>query len=418
MEILNEEMAKSREIRIKYSGKRASTSNYWKLMKGQQKDMRQLDVMGKKTAFENRYREWLKADPEREKRYGQALEDIKNYYEQTADVKRFGRYYFETLLLGNDYTLMAYRFRTLWQKYQDEGADYEPTDEELEALRKRVEGYYKNIEPEVEKRLLGELFQVFSDAFADDQLPAYFTQVREEYDNDFSQWADDMFKESMFTDKEKLMAYLDAPSKAQLDNDPVFKMFRALWQHSTALSESSKDYNAPFRNARMSYLAGIMEMKAGEKLYPDANGTLRLTAGTVRGYQPRDGVWHRWQTTARGILEKEQGGEEVYQIGDKHKEMIQEKDYGPYGENGQLPVCFLSDLDITGGNSGSPVFNGKGELIGLAFDGNWESVSGDIYFNVEKNRTISVDIRYVLWVIDRLAGAGNIMEELVIIEPK
>lgn len=417
MEILNEEMAKSREIRIKYSGKRASTSNYWKLMKGQQKDMRQLDVMGKKTAFENRYREWLKADPEREKRYGQALKDIQSYYEQTAVASRFGRYYFETLLLGNDYTLMAYRFRGLWQKYQDKGADYEPTGEELEALRKRVEGYYKNIEPEVEKRLLGELFQVFSDAFADDELPAYFTQVREEYDNDFSLWADDMFKESMFTDKEKLLAYLDAPGKAQLDNDPVFQMYYALWQHSAALSEESEPYNGPFHNARKLYLAGIMEMESDKQLYPDANGTLRLTAGTVRGYQPRDGVWYRWQTHAKGILEKEQGGEEVYQISDKHKEMIQEKDYGPYGENGQLPVCFLSDLDITGGNSGSPVFNGRGELIGLAFDGNWESVSGDIYFNVEKNRTISVDIRYVLWVIDHLAGAGRIMGELDIIKP-
>jgi hypothetical protein len=196
------------------------------------------------------------------------------------------------------------------------------------------------------------------------------------------------------------------------DEDPLVKynssLIQALFMAQSTYRDASTKINLP----RRSYLAAIREMEQNKPMYPDANSTMRVTYGQVLDYYPIDGVHYLHYTTAQGILEKEIPNDPEFDVPAKLKTLIETKDFGPYAENGVLPVCFLSNNDITGGNSGSPVINANGELIGLAFDGNWEALSSDIVFNTELQRCINVDVRYVLFIIDKYAGAGYLLKEM------
>jgi hypothetical protein len=245
--------------------------------------------------------------------------------------------------------------------------------------------------------------------------PDIFSEIAATYNDNYEAFVDNMFRESVFATEEKILAFLENPSLEVLENDPAFKAAQSIEEKYAELSENNDAFTSDLGKGQRLYIAGLMEMQKEKVFYPDANFTMRLTYGTVGDYDPRDAVHYKHYTTLKGVMEKEDPTDVEFIVEPKLKELYETKDYGLYGKDGIMPVCFTTNNDITGGNSGSPTLNGNGELIGLAFDGNWESISVDIAFEPELAKTIVVDIRYVLFIIDKFAGATHLVEEMDIV---
>ena len=225
-----------------------------------------------------------------------------------------------------------------------------------------------------------------------------------------------MYDASIFTDQSKLNEFLQNPSKKVLDKDPLYQFASQFIDHYRGvITPMSGESMSTIDNSNRLFVNGLRQMNANKTYYPNANSTMRVTYGNVLDYFPADAVSYNYFTTIEGVMEKEDPSNDEFIVPAKLKELYNKKDYGQYGENGTLNVCFLTNTDITGGNSGGPVINGKGELIGCAFDGNWEAMSGDIAFEPELQRTIAVDVRYILFIIDKYAGAQNIIDELTLV---
>ncbi|RMG82788.1 MAG: serine protease, partial [Bacteroidetes bacterium] len=212
--------------------------------------------------------------------------------------------------------------------------------------------------------------------------------------------------------------FLDNPDAKTLKKDAAFNLFNSFFSnYMQVVRPNYSAAEAKIEKGMRLFTRGLREMQTAKKFYPDANSTLRLTYGTVQDYYPKDAVYYNYYTTIEGIMEKEDPSNPEFVVPEKLKELYKKKDYGQYAEkDGTLRVCFLTNTDITGGNSGSPVINSKGELIGCAFDGNWEAMSGDIAFEPELQRTIAVDIRYVLFIIDKFAGAKHLIDEMKLVK--
>jgi hypothetical protein len=245
-------------------------------------------------------------------------------------------------------------------------------------------------------------------------LPSNILAVNGKYKGDVDKYVKDYFRRSMLVDQDKFMAFLEKPDLVSLQKDPAYMAYQAS-KKQLEIRNALHELNADAERGHRLYMKGRMEMDREKAFYSDANSTLRLTYGSVGDYIPRDAVRYDYSTTLSGVMEKEEPGSFEFTVPARLKELYEQKDYGPYGENGTMPVCFTTNNDITGGNSGSPLINARGELIGLAFDGNWEAMSGDIAFETELQKCINVDIRYVLFVIDKFAGAGHLVEEMTLI---
>jgi hypothetical protein len=237
------------------------------------------------------------------------------------------------------------------------------------------------------------------------------------FKGNFSAYANYVFSKSVFTSQEKVNKLLNKPTAKVLEKDPATLLGNAFLDIQQTIRKRYSEINELSAKGERLYIRGLREMKKESKtFYPDANFTMRLTYGSVGDYYPADAVHYDFYSTLAGVMEKEDPSNWEFYVPEKLKELYNKRDYGPYGKNGEMIVGFISNNDITGGNSGSPVMNARGELIGLAFDGNWEAMSGDIIFEPDLQRTISVDIRYVLFIIDKFAGAKNIIDELTIVK--
>ncbi len=411
-ELMMQDMEVSEKVRIQYASKYSGSSNYWKFSIGQSESLKRLKIKQEKQKIEDKFSQWIAADPVRNEKYGEALDLIKNSIEGRAEFQHSQQYLMECLLRGSEVVGAAMRAGTLLTVLQEE--DKENTDKTIEQLKERMGGFYKNYNMPTDRKINKAMFKLFAENVDSKYQPDIYKTINSKFKGDYGKFVDKMFDKSIFVSEERLTEFLNDPNAKKLEKDLAFQAANSILNKFRELRQKTSESDMNLNKGRRLFIAGLLEMQKGEVLfYPDANFTMRLTYGTVSGYDAKDAVRFNYYTTLEGVMEKEDPDNYEFIVDEKLKKLYEEKDYGRYAdENGYMPVCFLTNNDITGGNSGSPVLNGNGELIGLAFDGNWEAMSGDITFEEKLQRCIVVDIRYVLFIMDKYAGAKNLIEEM------
>ncbi len=414
LDIIADYMATSQKAKIQYASKHARSANYYKNAIGQNEALEKLEILAQKKELEDEFTIWVNADENRKAKYGEALDLIKNNY-QDIEASKARQYMVEALLMGPEIFLFANSAQPLVALLENPEENKEKIARITEALKARAEGYFKDYSAETDEKIAGALMKIYAEKNSSKFYPSFFADIQGKYKGDFVKYSAKMFQKSVFDNKEELVAFLNNPSLKVLKKDMGFQAATAIFDKFREISKEQAAGGEELGKGRRLFVAGLMEMNPDKKFYPDANSTMRLTYGTVKDYDPRDGVTYKYYTTTDGYLEKEIPGDYEFDVPARMKELLIEENYGEYADaDGKLHTCFLTDNDITGGNSGSPVINGKGELIGIAFDGNWEAMSGDLDFEENLQRCINVDIRFVLWVVDVYAGAQNLIDEMEI----
>lgn len=413
-QVLREEMNKSDQVRIQYASKYARSSNYWKNSIGMNKAIVDNRVIEAKEAQEKRFESFAKE--RKDEAYQNVIslinESVKKTsplsYEQTA----FREVFFGGIEFGSPYQVCDALLDALKQK----------NDSAIQANRKLMTEAFdlihnKDYDHEVDRKVARALLPLYAEMVTPDRRSSIISFIEKEYKGDYNRFIDDMYDNSIFSTKQNFEKFMKKPNKKAIQKDLAVRYSRAKYEKLAELIAAFKPLTEEVDLLHKTYVRGLGEMNAPEPQYPDANFTIRLTYGNVKSYSPRDGVYYDYFTTTDGILEKEDPQNREFNVPEKLKELILNKDFGRYAmKDGSMPVCFTSTNDITGGNSGSPVLNGRGELIGCAFDGNWESLSGDINFDDNLQRCINVDIRYVLFIIDKLGNAQHLINEMTLVE--
>ncbi len=416
LDILKVDMDASDEVRIKYASKYAGTANYWKYFIGQTKGLKRLNVYEKKKQLEEDFQKWVNADAKRTEKYGKSLKYISEAYEDISDFQYYKWYFNETIYRGCEILKFARDFEGIVKLESDENKNAEEIKKEIESLREKAEKYFKDYNAPTDKELFVAMLEMFYKDIPKHQQPDLLIKYGSKTNGNFNKLADVVFSKSMFCEKSKVNAFLDNPSAKAIKKDIAYVLMKDFFNKYQSIKKEYVKAEELLKKGNRLFVAGLREMQPDKKFYPDANFTMRLTYGKVLDYYPADAVHYDYFTTLAGVMEKEDPSNWEFVVPGKLKALYEKKDFGDYGMGGKMITCFLTDHDITGGNSGSPVLNGKGELIGLAFDGNWEAMSGDIAFEPELQRTINVDIRYVLFIIDKFAGAHNLIDEMTIVK--
>ena len=411
LDILKRYMAADEGDRIKLASNYARTSNYWKYYIGQTEQLKNNNVYAKKAALEARFTEWVNAKPSRQAKYGETLKLMAEYYNQT-DAGVVGKVYArEAGLTGASSILFAVRMAFTLDRAMD--MPEEQRSMVLKSLKGTAEEHFAEFHAESDRDLMIALWSKYANNVDREQLPTALAEIMET--SDFETAVGHIMESSIFTSEERCLEFLSAPDADLLEKDPLAKVAKSIYE--TYRQGSSPELAQMKAKAYRLWTAGVREMDPNHKWSADANSTMRMTYGHVGSYEPKDGVTYNYYTTLEGVMEKENPSDEEFIVHPRLRELYEAGDYGQYADaDGNLPVGMISDNDITGGNSGSPLINARGQLIGCAFDGNWEAMSGDIFFEEELQRTISVDIRYVLFVIDKFAGAGHLVDEMTLIK--
>jgi hypothetical protein len=415
LEVMEEFQKTDNAVNLMYADTHASLANTWKNFIGQCQMLRKNKVSEAKVRLENNFKKWVSEDASRKAEYGEALPNLMKAYEELGQVVKFIYYPNFTAQAGPAGLASAFMpyYNAMQKKENDKAEAFlaQLQDEDIDEM-------FAGTDPRVEKKTFAELLKLYRNNFKEEELPEFYSKIIDKkFKGDIDAFAGYVYENSIFATPESIKAFIQKPSVKKLEKDYAFMV-------ANQMRSIIMDHREPFYNAMAAhqendhvFVKGLREYYAAtqpeKSLYPDANSTMRMSYGSVQDYMPADAVHYDYVCTANGILEKYIPGDYEFDAPKRLLDLIEKKDYGVYAdENGELIVCFLSTNDITGGNSGSPIMNGKGELIGLAFDGNWEAMSGDVNFEPKLQRTINVDIRYVLFIIDKYAGATNLIDEL------
>lgn len=398
---------------IQYASKQASVSNYWKYYIGQVKQLQRNHVYERRLAQEQKFMDWVDADEGRKAVYGDIFDDVKAKWEILDEIIKPFVYHREAGWNGGEAVAFTRRFMKINRLLNDK-ADKKQIRSAADNLNASVEAFFKDYNMPLDKDVTTALLNLFYNDIKT-YTPSMIKEIGDKNNGDFTEWVNDAFDKSIFVDKAKMERWLANPKK--LDKDPLYAMSMNIIDSYNGLVEKYLEAGTIGNKAERLYIKGLMEMDKERHFYPDANFTMRLTYGTVEPYKSADAVYYNYYTTMDGVMAKYVPGNWEFDIPQDVRDLYEKRDYGRYAdENGDLIVNFITTNDITGGNSGSPVINGNGELIGLAFDGNWESMSGDLSFEKSVQRTICMDARYLLWCIEKVGKAQNIIDELTVIE--
>ena len=380
------------KVRIQYSSKYSSSSNGWKKSIGMNETFGKLNVVERRAAEEKAFNEWVAADPKRVEKYGTAVETINNAVKARAEYAIVNKYLTESV------------------------SNIELVRAPMMAKRPGgLKSFFKDYSVDTDRKLAKKMIAIYKEKVAPEYHPAFFATIDSQFGGSIDAFVDNMFETSAYTSQEKYNAAVAAGT--DLSKDITETMSADIRAISEKVRPEMMKSNAAISKGKKAYVAGNLEMMGDNAAYPDANSTMRLTYSKVLPYSPKDAVIYDYITTLDGVMAKEDPNNWEFVVPEKLKTLWKNKDFGPYAlENGKMPVAFLCNGDITGGNSGSPVLNDKGELLGLAFDGNWEAMSGDVIFEPSLQRCINVDVRYVLFIIDKYGDAGYLLEEMNIVK--
>jgi len=417
--VMNEFMRKDEQIKIQYTKKYATIANAWKKWRGEIPGLVRTDAVNKKKVYETEFQKRVNTNPQWKQQYGNIVSELEAAYEELKPLGKARDYYLEINSKIELFTI-ARRINAL-QNAKNNGGKYDYS-EGLTKLKDTLPDFYKNHSPLVDKKL----FEVLIEMYVKDQdnrvvSPVLLAQLKAA-DNDFRKLADDVYSGAEYTAGNKMMAALEQnpaellerskTNKAGILYDDMLATYNR--EVATKLNEVQNRINKLLRT----YMQAQMEVMKEKKFYPDANSTLRVTYGNVKGYNARDGVKYDFITYLEGMMEKYIPGDYEFDVPKKLQSLYRTKDYGQYGKNGKMPVCFIATNHTTGGNSGSPALDAYGNLVGLNFDRAWEGVMSDISYDASICRNIMVDIRYVLFIIDKYADAGYLVKEMKLVHPR
>jgi hypothetical protein len=414
--ILAADMEKDPKVRIQYASKYASVSNSWKKWQGEVKGLKRLNAVETKQKLEQKFTQWVQADQGRQKRYARVFPEFEKLYAQFAPYTKANDYFSEIVLRGSDlFTMISYL-----ETIESHWASMTPENQQKvnKALELKVADYFKDFNQPTDEKVFSALMQLYEKDMDAAYLPEEFKKLMSKTTSE--QLITKIYKKSIFTDQHRLseaISGLDTKKLAAFNRDKAYQLFKALKKfYDGNVEPFYTSIQKKIDDNLKDYVAGIMEMQGGNPLWPDANKTLRVAYGKIEGYEPADGIFYDYFTTLEGIMQKDNPAIYDYNVPQALRDLYQNKDYGRYGKNGIMNVCFTASNHTTGGNSGSPVLDGEGNLIGVNFDRCWEGTMSDLMFDPDRCRNIVLDIRYALFIIDKLAGADYLIKEMVIEE--
>ena len=401
--IWHKAMAESETVKIEYASKYAGSSNYWKNSIGMNRGLERMHVIERKQTIEQDFRNWLNANPDKKTLYGEVLPLLEKSYTSTDETQRILTYLTEAFPGGAEiirYALLA-----------DKNV---PTDSLSNFIKERLLPTYKDYEPSLDEKVLAAMLQIVKKRVPAQNLPDIYATIDKKYKGDYEKYAADLFKKSVVPYPDQLKETLLNPKKAKnLTKDPAIQLAKSVQNRLASLRDVLLKSRYDIAKGERLFFAGLQSMNPNVNYPSDANSTMRMSYGKVGGYVPYDGAWYDYFTTTKGIFEKYVKDDYEFNVEPEILDMLRKKDFGRYGNGqGDINIDFLTNNDITGGNSGSPIFDGKGRLLGLAFDGNWEAMSGDIAFEPDIQRCIGVDVRYILYIIDKWGHCQRLIDEL------
>lgn len=414
LRVLGEEMAKDAKTRIQYAAKYASSANYWKNAIGMNEGLVSLKVLDRKKDEQKRLLAF--GDETGNESYRQAYESIKQIVAKRHDAVYHQQAIYEALMLGIEFSKIPDTDKLLEALEKN---DKKGIKAAITALQEQGKKFFnKDYSTVVDRKVSKQLLALYAQLIPAGQRISIFKVIDGQFAGSTDAFVDACFDRSIFRSSKALAAFLQNPNADKLKKDLMVQYAKSVKEGYKATDEAMKAETNAYNRAHKTWVAGMLALKQkeGKAIYPDANSTLRLTYGKIGSYEPADGKEYLYYTTLKGVMEKEDPENPEFVVSPKLKELYEKKDFGPYAmADGRMPVCFVTATDNTGGNSGSPVFNSKGELIGVGFDRNYEGLTGDIAYNPQLQRAACVDIRYVLFVIDKYAGAKHLIDELTIV---
>lgn len=412
LSIMRSAMQASDTVRIQYADKERRLNNYYKKWQGELVGLKRLKTVARKKEFEKSFSDWsLKKNNLTHKNL---LPEFEKAY---REFRRFSvaKDYYTEAVMGIEVISFAKNFISLAEMSVTKNADQKELTSAVEKLKTGSIGFFKNYDARIDKRVFAALLQLYVEDVDAALKSDVLKKVKSKYQNDFNRFANEVFEHSIFVSQEKLNLVLTnytPQSVKKINEDPAYVLMKNFLDGQKNVDSMYDALSFKLKKMNRIYMQAQMEMQPDKNFYPDANLTMRVTYGNVKGYEPRDGVEYKYFTTLDGLMEKEDSTEEDFVVPSKLKELYALKDYGPYGVSGTLPVNFIATNHTTGGNSGSPVINAYGELIGTNFDRAWEGVMSDLQYDPDQCRNISLDIRYTLFLIEKYAGCKRLIEEM------
>lgn len=406
--IWKREMDRRPDIRIKYASKYDESSNYWKNSIGTNKAIQHLKVLEKKRAAEAALREWIQAHPEEREKLIRLFSSLELNYGNRREINRALAYFGEAFINGPELVQLALEILNF---------DFEAEEKQVVSRMKKLLEKYDNLDTAIDKEVFAAMLKEYQTKVDKKYLPAMYDKIDMLYNGNIQAYVDSLYATSNITSPKGLKRFLERDTTYNLIEDPAVSLSLDLIVKYYEMNQSISEASEQIEQGERLFNDAMRRMYADRNFYPDANSTMRLSFGTVSGYSPFDGATYGYYTTVKGIFEKvkEHAGDIDFAVQPELLSLLSSRDFGRYAnEQGDMNVCFISNNDITGGNSGSAMFNGKGELLGLAFDGNWEAMSSDIVFEPDLQRCIGVDVRYMLFIIEKYGKAGNLIKELKI----
>ncbi|MBU2652190.1 MAG: S46 family peptidase [Bacteroidetes bacterium] len=410
--VLNRSIKENPDLKFKYAAELSSLSNFYKYFTNQTEIINHNNLIQKKKEEEYAFLSWANSDSGRRDKYADIFQLSEKSYEKSSKISKELFYNLNASYNGPEIFQFSYKFIRLYSQLENNSSE-QYIQSTIKTLRDNTDEHFKKFNKELDTRMTQGLLSLYVNNIPEAKMPSEFLSLLKQYKGNVNELTVFLFEKSIFSEKETVVEFLDNPKLKTLQKDPIYVIVNSLYQ---TLMEVLKEYRSNENEIEVfqrKYIKGLREMHPEKTFYPDANSTMRLSYGTIRSYS-KSQDFYEYYTTLDGMIAKESGENSEFIVSPRLKQLYQSRDYGQYGDQGSLKLCFISNNDITGGSSGSPVLNGKGQLIGIAFDSNQDGIAGDVFYNPLLQRTIVLDIRYILFIIDKYAEAKNLIYELKI----